>query len=71
MEVAVLSNGSYMCTKNSLEEAIELFSKWYKKTAWQEKVDNLEVRDIVTEPNGFKHVGCNVLYSTKSSFFWN
>ena len=68
--VAIVKNGSYMCTRENLEEALKTVFKWYERTYWQQRIDKIEVRTIVIETNGYEHISKEVLFAEESSYFW-
>lgn len=70
MKVVIVKNCSFMCVRNSIEEAIATIASWYKNIKWQEKVEEIEIRNHVVEPNGYEHTGDEVLYKCLSSNFW-
>ena len=70
MKVVLIINGSFSQVANSVKEAIAAASKCYKNTVWQEREDIIEVRNLVTENNGYQHSGSAVLFKCSSSKFW-
>lgn len=70
MKVVLIINGSFNQVANSVEKAIAAASKRYRNTFWQEREDTIEVRSLVTEPNGYQHTGDTVLFKCFSSKFW-
>lgn len=70
MKVVLVINGSFNQVNNSLEESILVAIKRYINTFWQEREDVIEVRNLVTESNGYQHIGDTVLFKCNSSKFW-
>ena len=70
MKVVLVINGSFNQVNNSLEESILVASKRYINTFWQEREDVIEIRNLVTESNGYQHTGDTVLFKCNSSKFW-
>lgn len=70
MKTVLIINGSFNQIADSVKEAIEIASKRYCNTFWQEREDYIEVRSLVVEPNGYQHSGDTILFECKSSKFW-
>lgn len=69
MKVVLIINGSFNQVANSVKEAITEVSKHYRNTFWQEREDLIEVRKLITEPNGYQHSG-DTVFKCNSSKFW-
>lgn len=71
-KVALIINGAFNLglTVNSLNEAISQAKERYKNTFWQEREDTIEIRKLITEPNGYQHVDKTVMFRCQSSKFW-
>lgn len=70
MEVVLIINGSFNQIAKSVEDALNKARIMYKDICYQEHCDVIEVRELITEQNGYKHEGTKILTKCESKIFW-
>lgn len=69
MKAVLIINDSVVKVTNSVKEAIASVYKLYDNVVWQENEDRIEIRNFVTESNGYQHEGKAILFKGKSTSF--
>ena len=70
MKKILIINRAFNTVVDSVEEAISIAKSRYKDVFFQECQDTIEVRNLITEHNGYQHESKEILFSCHSSKFW-